>query len=67
MAHKPKAFEMCETPHECQRCHKTTLCGTYRWACPWLNGDKDQLCDDCWYMTAEEFEAWTKKQEGMES
>ena len=67
ISHRPKAFTFCEQPHECMRCHKTTSCRTYLWACPWLNGDKDQVCDDCWNMTAEEMEAFMKKLEGMES
>jgi len=60
-------FRLCEQPHECKRCHKTTLCMTYLQYCPWLNGLDDQLCDECWNMTTEEMEAYQKEQEGMES
>lgn len=37
----------CNMVHTCHRCGRATWCGTYKWACPWLNGDEDQMCQDC--------------------
>jgi hypothetical protein len=68
MACRPTAFVMCDQPHECQKCGKVTLCQTYRWACPWLNGDLDQVCFECWDgLTVEEKAEMMKDQDGMES
>jgi hypothetical protein len=48
MTCNPSWRRQCEQPHTCMRCGKTILCGTYIFACPWLNGHVDQMCDDCW-------------------
>jgi hypothetical protein len=49
---------ICYNFHTCQMCHQMTLCWTYRWACPFINGDEDMLCDSCLAVVADEMERW---------
>lgn len=40
--------------HTCHRCRRETFCKLPPWACPWLNSDDDNFCDDCTAAIAEQ-------------
>lgn len=51
-------MDLCTWDHECHSCHKGCKCNTYVWACPWRNGDEDQMCIDCLEHEANDIEEW---------
>lgn len=62
--------EICKETHECRVCKKQTTCDTYKWACPWKNGDEIQMCDKCLLQLEADLEAGRQmafKQLGMQS
>jgi len=46
---------MCDKTHICQQCKKETKCVTYTWACPWINDDEIQMCEECEKIFSEEY------------
>lgn len=56
---------MCEASHICMDCKQSTLCNTYRFACPWINDDELKMCDGCLEKLADDMYKFEAEQETL--
>lgn len=49
---------LCMDIHTCSKCKLPCICASYTWACPWRNGDENDMCDICLDEVAADLEDW---------